>query len=176
MQNNFLDQPATVFIPVGPRRERGRGKRRPPGNKGSPALGFGCLEGVSVPRRGRAGAAVLSCGFAMACRVSAELPGMNSPSRDLWGCEGGLAPSTDVSRLEVCQGWRLRLRRRPQRRVGAAWSRRRGVVCSAWRGGTGSSRWWFSEEERTAVTATCSAVSRLPPLVTCTPQTSQTST
>lgn len=115
-----------------------------------------------MPRRGSAGAAVLSRGFAVVGRVSAELPRTTSPSRDLWGSKAGLAPSTDVSRWEACWGRRLRLRHRPgsacQRCVGAALSRRRGAVCSAWRGGAGSSRRRFSEEERTAVTAAHSAV------------------
>lgn len=125
-----------------------------------------CVLGVwmrsPVPRRKSAGAAVLSRGFAVVCRASAELPRMTSPSKGVWGSKAGLVPSTDVSQWEACHGQRLRLRHHPgsacQRRVGAALSRRRGEVCSAWWDGVGSSRQRFSEEERTAVTAVHSVV------------------
>lgn len=106
-------------------------------------------------------AGVLARGFAVVCRVSVELPRTTSPSGDLWGPRAGPVPSREVSQREACRGWWLRRHRSPCSAcrccVGAALSRR-GAVRSAWRGGLGSSRWWFSEEERTAVTAVHSAV------------------
>lgn len=123
-----------------------------------------CVSGVwmrsPVPRRGCAGATVLSHGFAVVCRVSAELPRTTSPSRDLWGPKVGLAPSAYMAQWEACHGQQLRLQHPGsacQCRVGAVLSQRRGAVCSAWWDGVGSSRQWFSEKT-TAVRAAHSAV------------------
>lgn len=103
------------------------------------------------------GVGALARGFAMVCRVSAELPRTTSPSRDVWGSRAGLVPSREVSQREACRGWWFRHHGRPgsacRCRAAAALSRKWGAVRSAWWGGSGSSWWPFSEEERTAVTA-----------------------
>lgn len=92
------------------------------------------------PRCGGAGAAALSRGFAVVCGVTAELPRVTSPRRDL----SGLAPSTDVSRWEAAGaggsgfGTGIVLARRvsvvEERRClgGGGWFDPRGGVARAW--------------------------------------------
>lgn len=78
-------------------------------------------------------------------------PKQVSPAAWLCPC-GKCVPVGSVSLWEAWRGGRLRPRHRPgpgrrQRRAGAAWSRRRGDVCSAWRGHGGSSRQHLSAGE-----------------------------